>query len=375
MLTAIRAPSLDASSAKATLLRVLVNAGQGVNKGAPVAEIETEKAAFAVESPHDGTVREWLVQIGREIDVGAPLATMETEDFSAVPFEVVPQASSLPVNGSQDACDTNLYACTEPSRVLFNDGLKIPAPKPAQLANSQEIPAEKFAARDVSISEVRTLMGSNLRTQERMLWSARNIPTSTVTVPIEFGQLKAKVEAYRAATRQQVNPTDLIVWAAAQALRSYPELNAYRSGAELRVYKEINLGIVYDIRGELAVPAITSADARSILEIASELRSFYRALTARKLPPSKLGIATFTISNLSGSGATQASPLVNAGQSAVLAICAPITTMSGNADELNATSQVNLVLGFDHSIVNGARVAAFLQLVGKFCAEIDLNGV
>src|SRR5258708_31257496 len=101
MLTAIRAPSLDASSAKATLLRVLVKPGETIAKGAPVAEIETEKAAFSIESPHDGTVREWLVECGREIDVGSPLATMETADSGAAPFDV-PQASSLPGYGAQN---------------------------------------------------------------------------------------------------------------------------------------------------------------------------------------------------------------------------------------------------------------------------------
>jgi pyruvate dehydrogenase E2 component (dihydrolipoamide acetyltransferase) len=377
MLTAIRAPSLDASSAKATLLRILINPGEAAAKGAAIAEIETEKAAFAVECPHDGTVREWLVECGCEVDVGAALATLETDDASAVAFDPAkPQAEGVQRARAQAGeGGANLYNCSEPSRVLFNDGLKIPAPKISSLPHGapSEPAAENFAARDVPISEVRKLAGSGLRTQERMLWSARNIPTSSVTVPIEFGELKAKVEAYRAATRAQINPTDVIVWAAAQTLRSYPELNAYRNGTELRLYKDVHVGIVYDIRGELAVPAITNADALSIPAIAAELRGFYRALTARKLPPAKLGVATFTISNLSGTSATHATPLINAGQSAVLAICAPFVLPAAGDDALRFVPHVNLVLGFDHSIVNGARAAAFLQAVAKLCAAVKLE--
>jgi pyruvate dehydrogenase E2 component (dihydrolipoamide acetyltransferase) len=189
---------------------------------------------------------------------------------------------------------------------------------------------------------------------------------------MEIGALRARIDERRAATKQLLNVTDTIVWAAARALRSYPELNAYRRGDELRLYKDVNIGVVYDIKGELIVPAIAAADALSVTQLAEELRVLYRAVTARKVPVAKLGVATFTVSNLFGSGATHASPLVNAGQSGVLLISAPFTAPIQTPDALRFAEHLNLVLGFDHSIVNGARAAAFLKAVARLSVDVEL---
>src|SRR5205085_551933 len=120
--------------------------------------------------------------------------------------------------------------------------------------------------------------------------------------------------------KQRLNPTDVIIWAAAQVLKDFPELNAYRHGDEVRVYGEVNVGIVYDIKGELTLPSVRKADTLDLADFTSELRTIYKEIIARSLPPSKLGIATFVVSNLFGAGAVQAHPLVNAGNSAVLLI-------------------------------------------------------
>ena len=369
MQTAIVIPSLDSSTANATLVRLLVKPGDKIAVSAPVAEIETEKATFVVESPFAGTVKELLARGGEEMTVGAALALLETSDAAAVPFKPAAERKKTSESG---ASKSNPYSCTEAARVLFNDEFPAAAPAlPPAARATEDDDAQKFSAR-VPVSETRALSGSALRTQQRMLWSARNIPSSSVTYPMETGALKSRIDAHRAVSKQLLNVTDVILWAAARTLRQYPEFNAYRGGAELRLYQDVNVGIVYDIQGELVVPAVTHADTLSVAQFAEELRALYRAVTARKLSPAKIGVATFTVSNLFGSGATQASPLVNAGQSAVLLIGAPFLAPVEQRDSLRFAAQANLVLGFDHSIVNGARAAAFLKSVVRLCADAEL---
>ena len=382
MLTAIAVPSLDSSSAKAVLLRIFVKPGETIAAGATVAEIETEKAAFPIESAYGGTVQKLFADAGQELAVGAVIATLETSDAGAAPYDPAVVRASVPAQTGAAHANSPLcgrggphyYTLSEPSRVLFNDAFPAPAVAmpPVVGARALDADAENFAARNVPIAEARKLQGSALRTQQRMLWSARNIPSSSVVLPMEIGALRARIDERRAATKQLLNVTDAIVWAAARALRSHPELNAYRRGGELRLYKDVNIGIVYDIKGELIVPAITAADTMSVAQLAGELRILYRAVTARKVPVAKLGVATFTVSNLFGSGATHASPLVNAGQSGVLLISAPFTSPIQTSDALRFAEHVNLVLGFDHSIVNGARAAAFLKAVARLSADAEI---
>jgi pyruvate dehydrogenase E2 component (dihydrolipoamide acetyltransferase) len=380
MLTAIAVPALDSSSAKAVLLRVLVKPGDTIVAGVAVAEIETEKAAFPIESAYGGTVQKLLADAGQEVNVGAVIATLETSDSGATPYD--PAAASTLVADGKPAAAAHassgaaaLYTCTERSRVLFNDGFPAPAitlAPPRATAFADDGDAQNYAARNVPLAESRKLMGSALRTQQRMLWSARNIPSSSVALPMEIGALRQRIDERRAVTRQLLNVTDVVLWAAARTLRNFPELNAYRCRDELRLYKDVNIGIVYDIKGELVVPSITAADTLSVAQFAEELRALYRAVTARKVPVAKLGTATFTVSNLFGSGATHASPLVNAGQSGVLLIGAPFTMPIQSNDALRFAEQVNLVLGFDHSIVNGARAAAFLKAVVRQCSDAEI---
>jgi len=373
MLTAIRIPALDSSTEKATLLRVLVTPGQQIQKGATVAEIETEKATFPVDSPFPGRVEKLLAAAGTELPVSAALVTIETDDAGAEPF----MEGEAPVPTERTAASSGLYACTQPKNVLFNSSAASPAinvPAPMRYGGSVEESAEKFAARNVPLAESRKLAGSALRTQQRMTYSARQVPASSVSVPLEVSTLRDRVQAHRGATKQLLNPTDVVIWAAARALKDFPELNAYRDGEELRFYARINVGIVYDVRGELNLPAVLNADALSLEAFSAELRTLYKELTAKSLPLEKLGVATFVVSNLFGSGATQAHPLVNAGNSAVLLIGAPYQQARSDESGMRFAEHTNLVLGFDHSIVNGVRASAYLRAVVKLIDAAEFKG-
>ncbi|HYF51856.1 MAG TPA: 2-oxo acid dehydrogenase subunit E2 [Planctomycetota bacterium] len=374
MLTAIRVPALDSSTEKATLLRVLVSPGQQITKGTPVAEIETEKATFPVESPCAGRVERALVDPGSEVPVRAAILTLQTEDTGVELYTESGCGSQIQDAPAPTRSSTG-YTCTQPRNVLFNTGTATPAihvPPAMRYGGSTEERAEKFAARNVPISETIKLAGSGLRTQQRMTFSARNIPTSSVSMPLDISTLRERVQTYRAASKQLVNPTDVVLWAAARSLKDFPELKAYRDGEELRLYAKINLGIVYDIKGELSVPAVLDADTLSFADFSSDLRSLYKQLTAKSLPLERLGVATFVVSNLFGSGATHAHPIVNAGNSAVLLIGTPYQQPLLDDSGMRFAEHVNLVLGFDHSIVNGVRAAAFLKAVARLVGTLEL---
>jgi pyruvate/2-oxoglutarate dehydrogenase complex dihydrolipoamide acyltransferase (E2) component len=377
MLTAIKIPALDSSSEKATLLRVLVKTGDRIEKSAVVAEIETEKTSFPVESPFSGAVVEILAAAGAEISVGHALVTLETTDAGAEPFDPAQQPKATAMKSPAPANNAaGLYSCTEQNRVLFNAGSAAPipfVPPPRSFGGGEEVPAEKFAARDVPVADSRKLIGSALKTQQRMLYSARNIPTSSVSRALDISALRARVEAHRAATRALLNPTDVIIWAAVHALRDFPELNAYRNNDELRLYANVNIGVVYDLKGELIVPAIEHAAQMSVAQVSDALRGFFKDIAARKLTPAKLGIATFTISNLFGAGAIHAHPIVNAGQSAVLVIGSPFQQPVSDESGVRFVEHVNLVLGFDHTIVNGVRASAFLKSFGRLIEQVEFK--
>ncbi len=58
----------------------LVSAGETVEKGRHIAEIETEKSVWEFESPCSGRIIEFCAEVGDVVDVEAPLLKIETDD-------------------------------------------------------------------------------------------------------------------------------------------------------------------------------------------------------------------------------------------------------------------------------------------------------
>ena len=74
----------------------------------------------------------------------------------------------------------------------------------------------------------------------------------------------------------------------------------------------------------LKVPVLREADAKSITEIASEMRDLVVTYLDDALAVGSLAGGTFTVTDLSGEGVTAFHPLINQGQSAILGICAEV---------------------------------------------------
>jgi pyruvate dehydrogenase E2 component (dihydrolipoamide acetyltransferase) len=70
----INMPKLGFDMAEGTLIRWVVQEGETVQKGAVLAEIETDKATVEVESTKEGVVHKHLVSEGDSVPVGEPIA-------------------------------------------------------------------------------------------------------------------------------------------------------------------------------------------------------------------------------------------------------------------------------------------------------------
>lgn len=91
-------PKLGFDMAEGTLVRWVISEGEEVQKGAVLAEIETDKATVEVESSHSGVVRRHLVEEGTPVPVGDPIAVVgeadEEIDFDQLLGEIAPEAET-----------------------------------------------------------------------------------------------------------------------------------------------------------------------------------------------------------------------------------------------------------------------------------------
>jgi pyruvate dehydrogenase E2 component (dihydrolipoamide acetyltransferase) len=156
---------------------------------------------------------------------------------------------------------------------------------------------------------------------------------------------------------------DLIVKAAALALREHPLANGtYRDG-RFELHSRVNVGIAVAADHALVVPTIFDADLKSLGSVAAESRRLAERVRTGEVSPSELSGATFTVSNLGMFGMTAITPVINPPQAAILGVGAIRETLARADGAIVDRRLLTLTLSCDHRILYGADAAAFLSTI------------
>jgi pyruvate dehydrogenase E2 component (dihydrolipoamide acetyltransferase) len=163
---------------------------------------------------------------------------------------------------------------------------------------------------------------------------------------------------------------DMVVKAAASALREFPRVNgAYRDG-QWELYSRVNVGVAVAAQDTLIVPTIFDADQKSLGAIARDARELIGKVRDGKITPPELSGGTFTVSNLGMYGIESFSAVINPPQAAILAVGAlkkkPVVDDSGR---IVARDMMTVSLICDHRILYGADGAEFLARVRQLLEQ------
>jgi pyruvate dehydrogenase E2 component (dihydrolipoamide acetyltransferase) len=184
----------------------------------------------------------------------------------------------------------------------------------------------------------------------RMAESRATVPDFSVTSEVDMTAALELRRELRAALDSPPTVNDLIVAAAARALREHPYVNASFDGDAFVLHERINVGIAVAVEHELYVPTLFDADRTPLGTLAAQARGLVERARAGALTPPELSGGTFTVSNLGMFGVRSFEPIVNAPQAAILAV-----------GGVNDAGVACLTLVSDHRIVYGAHAAAFLR--------------
>jgi pyruvate dehydrogenase E2 component (dihydrolipoamide acetyltransferase) len=163
----------------------------------------------------------------------------------------------------------------------------------------------------------------------------------------------------------KISFNDLVVKAAALALRQHPAVNASWLGDKIRRYHHIHIGIAVAIEEGLIVPVIRFADQKTLSQIAAESKELSGKARNKKLQPQEFTGNTFTISNLGMMDIDEFTAIINPPDSCILAV-GRIREVAVRKEEGVGFAQVmKVTLSCDHRSVDGATGAAFLQTMKK----------
>ena len=356
--------------------------GDRIAKGEILFEVETDKANMEIESPASGYVRRILLPV----DASAPVATViglisDTADEPLPSLsEVVPSAAQA--TPSVAAATPSVAAMTPPS-----DGERVRS-SPAARKRAQELGVDIASVRGtgpggrINIEDVEAAAGgpaaaraapggngvpekreplSRMRraVAEAMTRSVREAPQFSISRDVDMGNADRRRKAAGASY------TDVIVSAAAKALRAHPRLRSRLDGDALVTTERIDVGIAIALDAGLIVPVVRDAETNGLAALKDERERLEAAVRSGHAPGDAFGGAAITVSNLGTLGVDRFTAIVNPPEAAILAVgrVADRVTVVGGAPTVRPIA--SLTLSVDHRVADGADAARYLADVVK----------
>ncbi|HEY1450776.1 MAG TPA: dihydrolipoamide acetyltransferase family protein [Solirubrobacteraceae bacterium] len=418
-------PRLSDTMEEGTILRWLKADGEHVARGEELVEIETDKAAMVYESDEDG-VLETVAAEGDTLPVGAVIAhvseasqTDEAAPVADTASSPVPMPAPAEETASTPASAPSMQAAETPTRTDVpptQDGERVKAsPLARRIAAEQGVdlhalsgsgpggrivkadvegasaaaqaggvtstggadaaptpsadaPAPPPAREDVSTAKGQTTTHALSRMQQtiarRMAESKATIPDLTLQSDVDMEACVAlRSELKRISSQDAPTYNDMVVKAAALALREHPRANGSYKDGTLQLHSRVNVGVAVAAQDALVVPTVFDADEKSLGEIAREARALAARVRDGSITPPELGGGTFTVSNLGMYGIKSFSAIINPPQAAILSVGSVEQRAVVREGELVARHTMTLTLVCDHRILYGADAAELLARI------------
>jgi pyruvate dehydrogenase E2 component (dihydrolipoamide acetyltransferase) len=408
-MTELTMPKLSDSMEEGTILSWLKADGDAVAAGEELVEIETDKATMTYAAEAAG-VLSILASEGETLPVGAPIAALrdgspsdagpagqangasrspEPEPAGALPVtgarEVLRRATPLArrIAAAHGIALEQISGSGPRGRITRADveaaaGLSTALSRGRTAAPSATAPprieGDGTAQRTRSVGgEPDGVRGTTRRpltraqqvVARRMAESKATVPHFQVETEVRLDLALALREELRAVAGDRPSPSvnDLIVKAAALALREHPLANGSFCGDALELHERINVGVAVATDDGLVVPTVFDADRASLGRIAAETRRLAELARNRAIDPAALDGGTFTVSNLGMFGMTAITPVVNPPQAAILGVGAARAGLERVGGDIVDRTRLTLRLSCDHRILYGADAARFLARI------------
>lgn len=223
------------------------------------------------------------------------------------------------------------------------------------------------------------IKGVRKMTAQAMVGSAFTAPHVTEWVTIDATATMELVERLKKDREfKDVKVTPLLVLAKAMtvAIRRHPEINATwdEAAQEIVVKNYVNLGIAAATPRGLIVPNIKDADQLSMRQLAEAIGALTATAREGRTQPAEMSGGTITITNVGVFGVDTGTPIINPGESAILAFGAIrrqpwVVTAADGTETIEPRWVTQLALSFDHRLVDGELGSKFIADVGAILAD------
>jgi 2-oxoglutarate dehydrogenase E2 component (dihydrolipoamide succinyltransferase) len=439
-------PKMGESIMEGTVLKWLKSVGDTIEQDESVLEVATDKVDTEVPAIQGGVLKEILVNEGDVVAVGAPIAIISTDgedtSSSASPAATeapaaAPQATSEQAQTNNATSENSAAKLDQPVAGRFysplvlniareegismqeleyvpgtgNEGRvskkdimtylanrsKAPeqaaapqvqpqtqnqAPAAAPAPQPQAAPQVKPAASYGGNVELIEMDRMRKMIADRMVDSKRISPHVTSFVEADVTNIvnwrnKWKNE-YKKREGENLTFTPIFIDAIAKAIKDYPMINVSVDGGTIIRHKDINIGMAVALpSGNLIVPNIKNADQLNLNGLTKKVNDLANRGRNNKLTPDDLAGGTYTVSNVGSFGNVMGTPIIMQPQVAIMAVGAikkkPAVIETPDGDLIGIRHFMYLSHSYDHRVVDGSLGGMFVRRVADYLENFDVN--
>ncbi|CAN4084273.1 unnamed protein product [Withania somnifera] len=325
-------PSLSPTMTEGNIAKWLKKEGDKVSPGEVLCEVETDKATVEMECMEEG----YLAKILRE------------DGASGI------KVGEIPLSNIKGTGPEGRIVKADIDDYLASRRKEAPAAAPKAETSLDYT--------DIPIAQIRKVTAS------RLLLSKQTIPHYYLTVDTcvdKLMELRSQLNKLQEASGgKKLSVNDLVIKAAALALRKVPQCNSSWTNDYIRQYHNVNINVAVQTDNGLYVPVVRDADKKGLSTISEEVKNLAQKAKENSLKPQDYEGGTFTVSNLGGPfGIKQFCAIINPPQSAILAVgSAERKVIPGTCqDQYNFASMMSVTLSCDHRVIDGAIGAEWLK--------------
>ncbi len=413
-------PQMGVSEESALLSEWKVKEGDVIKLEQPLFGLETGKSSFEELAKYEGTLLKILVEAGNEVAVGAPVAVIGKPGASFVVPGAAPAAAAAPAEtvaaapvavapvaaaAAPAAANGKVVASPRAKKLAADLGLDISqaiptgpegriierdvktlksaapvagaapaaaaaAPAPAAAKATAAVPAAAAEYTEEKITRMRKVIADNMH---KSLAEMAQLTLNRTFDATSILEMRKQMKNAADLGLDKVTINDLVLFAVAKTLPEFPDINANFIGDSMRRFTHAQLGVAIDTPRGLVVPVIRDADTLSVKAISEKVKEYAAASKDGSLGADKMQGGSFTVTNLGNLGIESFTPIINPPQTAILGVCGTMLRPRQKADgSVEYYQAMGLSLTFDHRVVDGAPAAKFLKAVADKLEKFNL---
>jgi pyruvate dehydrogenase E2 component (dihydrolipoamide acetyltransferase) len=410
--TVITMPKMSDTMTEGTIASWLKKVGDEIKSGDIIAEVETDKATMELESYEDGTLLYIGVEDGESVEIDGVIAIIGEKDADykkllkahkpkdaqadASPQEEKKEEKQAEAPESKPAESKSAEPSVKSTSATSDNGRLKASPLAKKMAedkgfdislvkgsgeggrivkrdieNFEPAVAQTAAAptamatsapavgqesyREEKVSQMRKVIA------KRLAESKFQAPHFYLTMEINMDKAIEARNSMNEISPVKISFNDMVIKAAAAALRQHPKVNTSWLGDKIRYNEHIHIGMAVAVEEGLLVPVIRFADSKSLSQISNEAKTLGGKAKNKELQPKDWEGNTFTISNLGMFGIEEFTAIINPPDACILAVGGIKETVIVKNGQMQIGNVMKVTLSCDHRVVDGAVGSGFLK--------------